>query len=183
MGDIQRSSLDAAVAGGAVVGALLVVTMQRIVRLQGRKFTGGAHAPKLVEENSNSCGSSDDDSISSYESNRECDLRKLDMDLLNATVLSEKEASAEECVRWALEEFGEKLVMSTSFGMQSAVLLHMATKVAPNIPVIWVDTGYLHKETYHFAEHLKRRLSLNLKVYQSDVSAARMEALHGQLWD
>eukprot|EP00957_Ditylum_brightwellii_P045556 3454547-Ditylum_brightwellii.AAC.1 len=68
----------------------------------------------------------------------------------------------------ALEEFGEKFVMSTSFGMQNAVLLHMATKVAPNIPVIWVDTCYLHKETYHFAEHLKRRLSLNLKLWDHD---------------
>jgi len=183
MDDIQRSSLYAAVAGGAAAGALLVIAMQCIARLQGKKFTGEAHAPKLVEINSNSCGSSANDSISSDESNQERDLRKLDMDLLNATVLSEKEASAEECVQWALEEFGEKLVMSTSFGMQSAVLLHMATKVAPNIPVIWIDTGYLHKETYYFAEHLTRRLSLNLKVYQSDVSAARMEALHGQLWD
>eukprot|EP00957_Ditylum_brightwellii_P172044 13097774-Ditylum_brightwellii.AAC.1 len=109
MDDIQRSSLYAAVAGGAAAGALLVIAMQCIARLQGKKFTGEAHAPKLVEINSNSCGSSANDSISSDESNQERDLRKLDMDLLNATVLSEKEVSAEECVRWALVEFGEKL--------------------------------------------------------------------------
>jgi len=74
------------------------------------------------------------------------------------------------------------MVMSTSFGMQSAVLLHMATRIFPDIKVVWIDTGYLHTETYHFAKHLTRRLNLNLHVYQSDMSAARMEALHGQLW-
>jgi len=73
--------------------------------------------------------------------------------------------------------------MSTSFGMQSAVLLHMATRLAPNIPVVWIDTGYLHRETYLFARHLAKRLNLNLRVYQSDLSPARMEALHGQLWN
>ena len=95
----------------------------------------------------------------------------------------DKTISAEECIRWALQEFGNQLVMSTSFGMQSAVLLHMATRIDPNLKIIWIDTGYLHKETYLFAKHLAKRLHLtNLRVYQSDVSPARMEALHGQLW-
>ena len=49
--------------------------------------------------------------------------------------------------------------------------------------MIWVDTGYLPAETYRFAEQLTQRLSLNLKVYQSPLSPARMEALHGKLWE
>lgn len=177
----KNSSLAAAVAGGAAAGALMVLAVQRLSRSKG-KVSMEDETPELEGESSYSSSVSNGDSDGSY-SDEEYELRKLDMDKLNATVLSEKEASAEDCVRWALEEFGERLVMSTSFGMQSAVLLHMATRVAPNIPVIWIDTGYLHNETYHFAEHLARRLSLNLKVYQSDLSAARMEALHGQLWD
>ncbi|NEQ94988.1 MAG: phosphoadenylyl-sulfate reductase, partial [Okeania sp. SIO2G4] len=72
--------------------------------------------------------------------------------------------------------------MSTSFGIQAAVMLHLATTVVPNIPVIWVDTGYLPGETYRFAEELTERLKLNLKVYQSSISPARMEAIHGRLW-
>jgi len=73
--------------------------------------------------------------------------------------------------------------MSTSFGIQSAVMLGLVTSVIPDIPVIWIDTGYLPAETYHFAEKLIQRLSLNIKVYQSPISPARMEALHGKLWD
>jgi phosphoadenosine phosphosulfate reductase len=85
-------------------------------------------------------------------------------------------------VEWSAETFGDGLVMSTSFGIQSAVMLHLVTRVVPHIPVIWVDTGYLPAETYRFADELSQRLNLNLKVYQSPISPARMEALHGKLW-
>jgi phosphoadenosine phosphosulfate reductase len=92
-------------------------------------------------------------------------------------------AGATALVRWSYETFGNGLVMSTSFGIQSAVMLHLVTQEVPNIPVIWVDTGYLPVETYRFAEELTNRLGLNLQVYQSPISPARMEALYGRLWD
>lgn len=86
-------------------------------------------------------------------------------------------------VQWSWETFGPGLVLSTSFGIQSAVMLHLVTQVVPQIPVIWVDTGYLPAETYRFAEDLSQRLQLNLQVYQSPLSPARMEALYGRLWE
>lgn len=84
---------------------------------------------------------------------------------------------------WAKAEFGSHLVLSTSFGIQSAVMLHLVTQVVPDIPVIWIDTGYLPKETYLFAEELTNKLNLNLKVYQSHLTPARMEAIYGKLWE
>jgi phosphoadenosine phosphosulfate reductase len=92
-------------------------------------------------------------------------------------------AEASSLVEWSAETFGDGLVMSTSFGIQAAVMLHLVTKIVPKIPVIWVDTGYLPAETYKFAESLTKRLELNLKVYQSPLSPARMEALYGKLWE
>lgn len=92
-------------------------------------------------------------------------------------------AEASSIVEWSAETFGDGLVMSTSFGIQAAVMLHLVTKIVPKIPVIWVDTGYLPPETYKFAENLATRLELNLKVYQSTMSPARMEAIHGKLWE
>lgn len=92
-------------------------------------------------------------------------------------------AEASSLVEWGAETFGNGLVMSTSFGIQAAVMLHLVTKIVPKIPVIWVDTGYLPVETYKFAETLTTRLELNLKVYQSTISPARMEAIHGKLWE
>ncbi|EDX84447.1 phosphoadenosine phosphosulfate reductase [Synechococcus sp. PCC 7335] len=92
-------------------------------------------------------------------------------------------AKATELIEWGVKTFGDTLVMSTSFGIQSAVMLGLVTEVIPEIPVVWVDTGYLPAETYRFAEALTQRLSLNLKVYQSPLSPARMEALYGRLWE
>jgi len=92
-------------------------------------------------------------------------------------------ATATEIVSWAAQTFGDGLVMSSSFGIQAAVMLHLVTQVHPDIPVIWIDTGYLPNETYRFAEDLIERLNLNIQVYQSPMSPARMEALYGKLWE
>jgi phosphoadenosine phosphosulfate reductase len=105
--------------------------------------------------------------------------RPLDLEEINQSLAN---ASAIAVVEWAAGTFGERLVMSTSFGIQAAVMLHLVTRVVPDIPVIWVDTGYLPAETYVFAQELTERLNLNLKVYQSTLSPARMEALYGRLW-
>lgn len=103
------------------------------------------------------------------------DLAQINQQLENAEALS--------LVEWSAATFGDDLVMSTSFGIQAAVMLHLVTRIVPKIPVIWIDTGYLPQETYQFAEQLTQRLELNLHVYQSPISPARMEALHGKLWE
>lgn len=90
---------------------------------------------------------------------------------------------AEQIVYWAADTFKAGLIMSTSFGIQSAVMLHLVTQIVPNIPVIWVDTGYLHPETYQFADDLTKRLKLNLKVYKSPISPTQMEITYGKLWE
>jgi phosphoadenosine phosphosulfate reductase len=90
---------------------------------------------------------------------------------------------AEDRVRWALERFPREIMLSTSFGVQSAVLLHMVTRQCPDIPVVMVDTRYLFPETYRFADYLTERLKLNLKVYRAVVSAAWLEARHGKMWE
>jgi len=91
--------------------------------------------------------------------------------------------TAEERVRWALERFRPDIMLSTSFGVQSAVLLHMVTRQWPDIPVVMVDTRYLFPETYRFADELTERLKLNLKVYRAQVSAAWLEARYGKMWE
>ncbi len=105
---------------------------------------------------------------------------KLSLEQVNQTL---ETANAQQVVEWAADAFGDGLVMSTSFGIQAAVMLHLVTQVVPDIPVIWIDTGYLPAETYRFADELSDRLKLNLKVYQSPLSPARMEALYGKLWN
>lgn len=103
------------------------------------------------------------------------DLAALNADLDGAT--------AEEVVEWAAKHFGERLVMTSSFGAHSALMLHLASRVVPNIQVIFLDTGYLFPETYQFAEDLRRRFKVRLEVFSPAMTAARMEALHGRLYN
>lgn len=91
--------------------------------------------------------------------------------------------SAEQLLEWADLTFGEGLVMSTSFGIQSAVTLHLATQVRPDLPVIWVDTGYLPEETRRYAQTLRKQLNLNLVIARSPISPSQMEARFGRLWE
>lgn len=85
-------------------------------------------------------------------------------------------------VEWAVEYLPTEFVLSSSFGIQAALTLHMVTQIVPNIPVILTDTGYLFPETYQFIEVLTDKLNLNLQVYRAKQSPAWQEALHGQLW-
>ena len=91
--------------------------------------------------------------------------------------------SAEELVLWAANKFDDGLVMSTSFGIQSAVTLHLTTRIRPEISVIWVDTGYLPQETIVYARQLTELLNLNLHVVKSPISPAEMEVRFGRLWE
>jgi phosphoadenosine phosphosulfate reductase len=91
--------------------------------------------------------------------------------------------TATERVRWALEEFRGHAVLSTSFGVQAAVMLHLVTRIDPQIPVVFIDTGYLFPETYRFADELTEKLGLNLKVFAPAMTAARQEAVYGKLWE
>lgn len=91
--------------------------------------------------------------------------------------------SAEERVEWALANTAGNHALSSSFGAQAAVSLHLVTQRKPDIPVILVDTGYLFPETYRFADTLQARLGLDLRVYRPSVSRAWMEARHGRLWE
>jgi phosphoadenosine phosphosulfate reductase len=90
---------------------------------------------------------------------------------------------ADARVQWALGNLPGAHALSSSFGAQAAVSLHMVTRATPEIPVVLVDTGYLFPETYRFVDELTVHLRLNLKVYQPTVSPAWLEARHGRLWE
>jgi len=90
---------------------------------------------------------------------------------------------AEDRVRTALREFPGQHVLSSSFGAQAAVSLHLLVRECPDLPVVLIDTGYLFPETYRFVDTLTERLGLNLQVYRSPVSPAWQEARYGQRWN
>jgi phosphoadenosine phosphosulfate reductase len=86
-------------------------------------------------------------------------------------------------VEQAIELLPAAYVLTSSFGAQAAVMLHLVNRVMPGIPVVLIDTGYLFPETYSFIDALTERLKLNLKVFRSDSSPAWQERRFGKLWD
>lgn len=107
---------------------------------------------------------------------------KREIDAAQASALLEA-LPAEARVEWALENLPGSFVLSSSFGIQSAVLLHLATRIVPDLPVLLVDTGYLFPETYRFVDELTERLNLNLKVARPVLSPGHLEMCHGRLWE
>ena len=90
---------------------------------------------------------------------------------------------AEARVRWSLRELPGPFALSSSFGAQAAVSLHLVARQHPDIPVILVDTGYLFPETYQFIEQLRQQLSLNIQTFSGRQSVAEFEAQYGKLWE
>jgi len=94
----------------------------------------------------------------------------------NAT-LADK--SALDVVSWAVAQAAGRALISTNFRPYEAVLLHLATQVQPDIPVLWVDHGYNRPATYRHAEALRAQLRLNIRPYVPRMTAAHYDALHG----
>jgi len=90
---------------------------------------------------------------------------------------------AHERIEWALQHLPGIHALSSSFGVQSAVSLHLMTQAKPDIPIILVDTGYLFPETYQYIDELVGRLKLNLQVFKSELSPAWLESRYGKLWN
>ena len=81
------------------------------------------------------------------------------------------------------EQFRGRVLATSSFGLQAAVMLHLLKEHAPDIPVVFIDTGYLFPETYRYADLLEKEFGFTARVYAPTVTAARQEALHGKLWE
>jgi phosphoadenosine phosphosulfate reductase len=79
-------------------------------------------------------------------------------------------APASAVIRWAAEEFGDDLVLAASF--EDIVLIDLATKVAPDIEVVFLDTGAHFPETLAFVEEVRVRYHLNLTITKPGPEAA-----------
>ena len=106
-------------------------------------------------------------------------LDEQDLTALNTELNS---MNAEERISWACDRFGSGLVLSTSFGLQSAVMLNLILSINKEIPVVFVDTGYLFPETYKYSLTLQEKINFRVRTYSAKMSPAFQEASFGKLW-
>ena len=99
---------------------------------------------------------------------------QLDLEKINADIGHD----AEKLVEWALG-LDKKAIVTTNFRPFEAVILHMVTKIQPNTPVIWMDSGYNTEATYRCADEITKQLNLNLTIYLPKRSRAHREAVDG----
>ena len=79
-------------------------------------------------------------------------------------------APASAAIRWALDTFGDSLVLAASF--EDIVLIDLVTKVAPSIEVVFLDTEAHFPATLSFVEDIRARYDLNLTVTKPGPEAA-----------
>jgi phosphoadenosine phosphosulfate reductase len=86
-------------------------------------------------------------------------------------------APAGEIVRWAVRTFGTRLVVASS--MQDAVLVHLASQLAPGIDVLFLDTGYHFPETLGTRDAVAATYPVNLITVRPGLSVAEQDAAYG----
>src|SRR5262245_14324919 len=93
-------------------------------------------------------------------------------------------AAPQDVLRWAAQTYGKRLAIVTSFQPTGIVTLHMMSEIAPDTPVLTLDTGLLFPETYALMDKLERQLKLNLIRVRAAQTVEQQTEAHGPaLWD
>ena len=80
----------------------------------------------------------------------------IELDRINA----ELGHNAPALVAWALG-LGKRAIVTTNFRPFEAVILHLVTRVQPDVPVVWMDNGYNTEATYRYADEVTRLLGID----------------------
>lgn len=73
-------------------------------------------------------------------------------------------AQPKEILAWAWEQFRPHIAASSSFQTQSVPLLKLISEVCPEMPVVFLDTGFHFLDTLHFRDDLQKMFNLNIRV-------------------
>jgi phosphoadenosine phosphosulfate reductase len=89
----------------------------------------------------------------------------------------------EAAVRFALSVADGQAIVSTHFGPYEAAILHLCSRLQPDMPVIWVDSGYNTASTYRFAAQITARLGLQVHIFTPARTRAYRDAVLGGIPD
>ncbi len=87
-------------------------------------------------------------------------------------------APAEAIIEWAVATFGERFCLTSS--MADGVLAHLASRVAPGIDVVFLDTGYHFAETIGTRDAIAATLPVNVITVHPELSVAEQDAAYGK---
>ena len=87
-------------------------------------------------------------------------------------------APAHDIIEWAVATFGERFCITSSMG--DAVLADIASKVAPGVDVVFLDTGYHFAETIGTRDAVAATLNVNLITITPVQSVEEQDAAYGK---
>jgi len=95
------------------------------------------------------------------------------------------ESDPSSIIEWAVDNVGAKnLVVATAFGPSGMVNLHLVAQVAPQVPVVFVDTLFHFPETLELADKVSEKYGLEVRIFRPAESREEFERIHGErLWE
>jgi phosphoadenosine phosphosulfate reductase len=90
------------------------------------------------------------------------------------------DATAEEVLGWALEEFGGRIAISAAFIIEDMAVIDLAHRINPNVRVFTLDTGRLPQETYVLIDEVRQKYGIDIEVHFPDTTQTEaMVRKHG----
>lgn len=88
-------------------------------------------------------------------------------------------ASPREILRWAVSRFAPRFTMATAFGPEGMTIIHMLAEIAPDTPILNLDTGYQFPETLELRERVKQRYGIEVELKQPELTVEEYERVNG----
>jgi phosphoadenosine phosphosulfate reductase len=87
-------------------------------------------------------------------------------------------APAEDIIEWAVATFGARFCVTSSMG--DAVLSHLASRVAPGVDVVFLDTGYHFAETIGTRDAVEATMPVNVISLKAELTVEQQDAQYGR---
>jgi phosphoadenosine phosphosulfate reductase len=89
-------------------------------------------------------------------------------------------SSVEDILEWAVERFAPRLVMTSNFGAEGVVVIDKLARIAPQTPVIYLDTGFQFDETDRLKERIRERFRINIVERRAELSVVEQNRFYGE---
>ncbi|TLX99646.1 MAG: phosphoadenylyl-sulfate reductase, partial [Thaumarchaeota archaeon] len=77
--------------------------------------------------------------------------------------------SAQEVLKWALDTFGTRIGLASSFGAEDVAIIDMMTKIdKKKTKIFTLETGRLNQETYDVIDAIRARYGIQIEAYFPD---------------
>lgn len=87
----------------------------------------------------------------------------------------------QEIIRWGVDHFAPKIALSSSFGADAAVMIHLTNSAYPGIKIFFLETGFHFPETLKYRDELIAKYHLNVVNLTAEMGHKKFLEQYGQL--